>query len=230
LIAALQDNDLFSEGMESELYLSEYGERMLLEVELPEHKFDPGDGYPIQISIQCQNSVDKSCALEITIVHFRLVCQNGLVLQHGKLIRKTHLAKLDSRMMVENLSNTLKTAVEEQALLVKWFNKSVTIHQVNRWADDILANKWNKNDAARVCSIARSGYDGTVKPVKKTPPSLWQVGWNEQVPGASSPVNNVYHVSQALSWIASREKKLEDRLKKTMEIYGLVKSLLAELN
>lgn len=72
----------------------------------------------------------------------------------------------------------------------------------------------------------RSGSDGRVTPVSGHKPSQWQVGRMDPVPGACAPINNIYHASQALSWIASRQVKMEKRLKRMGEIYALVDELL----
>ena len=47
--------------------LSAYGERMHLEVRIPSFDFNPGDGHDMTLMVTCINSVDKSCALEITM-------------------------------------------------------------------------------------------------------------------------------------------------------------------
>jgi hypothetical protein len=54
-----------------------------------------------------------------------------------------------------------------------------------------------------------------------------QVASERQVPGAFAPVKNAFHVSQALSWLASHRGTLEDQFERTVEIDGLMSSLLA---
>jgi Domain of unknown function (DUF932) len=66
-------------GIQSLLLISEYGERMQWSCELPGFGFDPGDGHPIVLQINCLNSVDKTTALEISLSWFRLVCTNGMM-------------------------------------------------------------------------------------------------------------------------------------------------------
>jgi hypothetical protein len=50
-------------GTASSLLLSEYGERMQWSCPIPGMDFDPGDGHPIVLRINCLNSVDTSTVL-----------------------------------------------------------------------------------------------------------------------------------------------------------------------
>jgi hypothetical protein len=58
--------------------------------------------------------------------------------------------------------------------------------------------------------------DPTEKPVKRT----------MKVPGASEPVRNLYDVSQALSWVASRRNNPEERLDWQAAIPDLIEALV----
>ncbi len=60
---------------------------------------------------------------------------------------------------------------------------------------------------------------------KMVPPSQWQVAWDEVVPGANAPVENLYHAAQALSWVASRKRDLDERDRRIEAIPGLVEKL-----
>jgi hypothetical protein len=66
-------------GVASSLLLSEYGERMQWSCPIPNIDFDPGDGYPLVLRINCLNSVDTTTVLEITFNWYRLVCSNGMM-------------------------------------------------------------------------------------------------------------------------------------------------------
>jgi hypothetical protein len=49
------------DSAKTKLVISEYGERMELSVYLPEeYSFEPGDGYPLVLRLECFNSVDGS--------------------------------------------------------------------------------------------------------------------------------------------------------------------------
>ena len=47
-----------------------------------------------------------------------------------------------------------------------------------------------------------------------------------KVPGLFAPVENVYHASQVLSWIASQQGTIESQLTRLGQIHGLMDDLL----
>ena len=49
-----------------------------------------------------------------------------------------------------------------------------------------------------------------------------------KVPGLFTPVENVYHASQVLSWIASQQGTIENQLKRLGQIHGLMDILLKQ--
>ena len=49
-----------------------------------------------------------------------------------------------------------------------------------------------------------------------------------KVPGLFLPVENVYHASQVLSWIASQQGTIENQLKRLGQIHGLMDALLKQ--
>ena len=100
--ALIQHKDVFKflqEGLDyaglntkqltAKLKLTIYGERMHLIVNIPNYDFDPGDGEKIIMNVDCFNSVDKSCALQIGISWTRLVCTNGMMEEKKSSIRKS---------------------------------------------------------------------------------------------------------------------------------------------
>jgi len=237
----IQHHDLiktFQEGMsitdmgarwnEAELTLSEYGERMRLSITLPGFDYDPGDGCPILLRINCLNSVDKSTSLEINFSWFRQVCSNGMIYGLGKSsFRKVHLYSHTSEEVAEYINKQISKISDDRGLFKKLLSHNVTLDQFYRWADDCLANSWGSHAAARACSIATSGYDGKIidKGIK-CPSSQKLVSQDEEVPGAFSPVDNAYHVSQVLSWIARSRKTIQDQMEKMMDIPNLIDELI----
>jgi hypothetical protein len=88
LFRALKMTHIDISGVISSLLTSEYGERMHWSCPIPGIDFDPGDGHPVVLRINCLNSVDTSTLLEITLSWHRLtfladtsepkcVCQSG---------------------------------------------------------------------------------------------------------------------------------------------------------
>jgi hypothetical protein len=213
--------------IETDLYLSHYGERMLLWAKLKNQIFDPGDGFPLRSVIVCQNSVDKSCSMEIFIMQVREVCSNAMMRGYAHSIRRKHIRHANDRMNFTNeLSAALKWASRDFRVLSEWYQTSAAEELINDWVDAVLAKKWTVSEAARIAAICRMGWDGDVKPDKRLQPSQLQVGCMDQVPGACAPVNNVYHAAQALSWIASRQPAMEIRLAKTKQIPELIEALI----
>jgi hypothetical protein len=94
---------------------------------------------------------------------------------------------------------------------------------IERWADKVIAEEWNIGAAARVCHIARTGWDGIVAPVfDRRPAHLRTVSSDEEVPGACAPVGNLYHVSQVLSWLSGNRTTIEEQEHWTRKIPSLI--------
>lgn len=95
-------------GMPSSILLSEYGERMQWSCPIPHVGFDPGDGHPIVLRINCLNSVDTTTVLEITFSWYRLVCSNGMMFGLGdSRLRRRHIQSLDPGDIAAYLKSSL---------------------------------------------------------------------------------------------------------------------------
>lgn len=223
LSQAILQAGLASELCNTKLYLSRYGERMLLWVRLKNIIFDPGDGHPLQTIAVCQNSVDRSCSLEVFVMHVREVCSNGMIFGQARTIRRRHVQQKPWKLdFTVQLSRALQWAADDMKVLSRWYQTPVTLEAIEHWSKETVSKKWGPREAARVHNICTSGYDGQPKHVEGSPPDLYYVLPEEPVPGASAPVKNVYHAAQALSWIASHAPALEDRLAKTKQVEDLV--------
>jgi hypothetical protein len=229
LRAGLEAAYLNIEDMQIEIILSEYGERFKIKVNIPDLNFDPGDGFKIEQLVEAKNSVDKSCALEFTIMRRRLVCLNGMWVADGQdRLRKIH--NIDwmerpniSEFLIERISNV--SGFED--LMSDLIDYDITIDEIENWADDVLSKKWGKHVAARFCQIARVGYDGRVgRAPKGSPPHEYFVSSDIEVPGACAPIKNLYHLSQALSWVANKRSSIEDSDSFLQNIPTLLKPLL----
>jgi hypothetical protein len=228
LSEGLKAVDFFSEDITVEMMMSEYGERLSLTVAVPKIEFDPGDGMPLIMTIEARNSVDRSCAFEVRLRWRRMVCSNGMWVQDEDTLRKIHNIDWMNR---KNVAAFIDERVGEvsgyKAMLQTWLNKKVTQDDIEKWADEHLAKAWGVHIAARLCHIARSGFDGTVGRTKdKLPASQYYVSSDKKVPGACAPVNNLYHLSQALTWLAGDRGTVEDSDIKTADIPKLLKHFL----
>jgi len=225
---ALQLLNLESADVDSTLLLSEYGERMLWSCQLPNFDFDPGDGHPIVLRMNCVNSVDMSTSLEVTLEWFRLVCCNGLMFGLGESrMRRRHIRSLDPADVADYIREQLKTAKQEQSTYQKWMQHLVTLEQSANWVDTTVAKEWGPHAAARVWNVISLGEDGEVQqPKEKRPPHLLEVKATGRVPGAPVPAENLFHASQALSWIAGTRKSVQERIQYITQIPALMEPLV----
>jgi hypothetical protein len=215
--------------LKAEINLSEYGEKMHIAVRMPNFDFNPGDGHPITMMINCLNSVDKSCALEINMSWKRLICSNGMMNLERSYFRKIHNTTywMSSQNISEYLKEQFESAPGELSVYKKWKDTALTIEKIEGWADETVSAEWGAHAAARTCHIARTGFDGQIEdPFEKALPHNKKVKSELRVPGACAPVDNAFHLSQVLSWIASHRNSLEDQMEKIREIHGLMKSIL----
>lgn len=230
-ILSLLEAGLIGAGLDAlwddaEMLLSHYGERMLFSMRLTAHGFDPGDGYPLTVKVNCLNSVDKSTALEIDFSWFRQVCSNGMKVGGDANLRKLHLRSLCKEDVAAYLKEQFAQLPEEREHYNRWLETRVELDALHRWADNELAGRWGKNAAARACHIARTGWDGTVQNDRANIlPHRRKVVSEQQVPGACAPVQNAFHVSQVLSWLARQRRTIQDQHEKMAEIAGLVDAL-----
>jgi hypothetical protein len=231
LATALADCQIDPKALTAELMLSEYGERMCLDVRIPKFDFNPGDGHNIAMHVTCMNSVDKSCALEIIMQWKRLVCRNGMVRAARSNLRRIHNTDwLSIANINQYLRQEFATAPGDVGVYTGWKKHAITMPMIETWADEVLNQAWGVHAAARACHIAKTGYDGQIEdPFEKAPPHEKRVTSECEVPGSCAPVSNVFHLSQVLSWIASHRNSIEDRMVKTREIYGLIEPLISGL-
>lgn len=213
-------------GVASSLLLSEYGERMQWSCAVPNMDFDPGDQHPLVLQINCLNSVDTSTVLEITFSWFRLVCSNGMMfgLKESRLRRK-HVHSLDPTDIATYLKEQLDQLPEEKSMYARWFKTSVEPPALVDWIDGQVANEWGPHAAARMWNIVTRGFDGDVEQARDLKPHELNVKDATKVPGSGAPVKNLFHVSQALSWIAGTRNTIPERLDYVKAIPRLMEPL-----
>jgi Domain of unknown function (DUF932) len=200
-------------GVASSLLLSEYGERMQWSCPIPNMDFDPGDGHPIVLRINCLNSVDTSTVLEITFSWYRLVCSNGMMFGLGdSRLRRRHIQSLDPEDIAAYLKEQLDQRPEEQKLYARWQEEAVSADTLVGWINDKVAKEWGPHAAARAWNIIDEGFDGEVEQSRSIHPHQLQIKNKVLVPGACAPVRNLYHISQVLSWIAGTRQTISERL------------------
>lgn len=216
--------------LESTLLLSEYGERMQWSCNIPSFDFDPGDQCPIVLQINCLNSVDTSTVLEVTFAWYRLVCSNGMMFSvKDSWLRRRHIQSLDPNEIAAYLREQLAQLPAEQSLYKGWLARSVASQELQVWIDEVIAQSWGPHAAARLWNILKDGFDGDVQPAKNKKPHELEVVATHEVPGTYAPVGNLFHVSQALSWIAGTRHTVQERLEHLKAIPALMKPLSKSL-
>jgi hypothetical protein len=213
-------------GIDSSLLLSEYGERMQWSCAIPNMDFDPGDGYPLVLRINCLNSVDTSTVLEITFSWYRLICSNGMMfgLKDSRL-RRRHVQSLDPEDIAAYLKEQLDQLPQEKSLVATWLKTTVEPSSLIEWLDEKVAKEWGPHAAARVWNIINEGFDGEVEQARNLKPLQLPITSTNAVPGACAPVRNLFHVSQALSWIAGTRNTIPERLEHVKAIPRLMEPL-----
>jgi hypothetical protein len=211
---------------DSSLLLSEYGERMQWSCPIPNMDFDPGDGYPLVLRINCLNSVDTTTVLEISFSWYRLICSNGMMfgLNESRL-RRRHIQSLDPEDIAAYLKEQLDQRPKEQTMYARWREESVDPLTLIKWIDEKVAKEWGPHAAARVWNIINEGLDGEVEQARNLKPHQLSITNTNTVPGACAPADNLFHVSQALSWIAGARQAIPERLEWVKAIPRLMEPL-----
>ena len=215
--------------VKAEIEITEYGERMALTLYLPEaYNFDPGDGYPLNLRIECFNSVDGSTRFRVLMGWFRFVCSNGLIIGVTYSdVRRRHIAGLG----LGDVNTVLKAGIEESQKeknnLELWIKKPIKLTNLKTWIDKDLKDLWGFKAATRAYHIARCGYDmEIVGPYKDKSPTTIKVRTTKPVPGAPPQCRSLYDVSQILAWIAKERRDVQEQLQWREQISGLLKPLM----
>ena len=213
-------------ALASTLLLSEYGERMHWSCPIPNVEFDPGDGNPIVLRINCLNSVDTSTVLEIVFSWFRLVCSNGMMFGLGdSQLRRRHIQSLDPEDIAAYLNHELAQVAKEEGLYKSWCRTEVSPAALMGWVDNTLAKEWGPHAGARVWKIINEGLDGEVDQTRNLKPHELPLTNTSAVPGSCAPARNLFHISQALSWVAGTRRTITERLEYIRAIPGLIEPI-----
>lgn len=277
VLTALENHVGDSQSLEAELRLSKYGARMWITFLLPNWKFDPGDGYPVVLQVNCLNSVDKSIAVRIHLSWHR---ERSNTEMQGRMLKRNHDAAFKIEEIEEFLAYQFRRFSREESLYKKWYEAKLDWKSIVTWINKTVAEKWGAHTAVRVYHIAETGNDIKIEKVFRITNARdgfkikeIQIGrgslqleksdfivdymvqeedryWIERfitdhrmdynkvrflkvkmihkVPGLFAPVENVYHASQILSWIASQQGTIESQLTRLGQIHGLMDDLLKQ--
>lgn len=201
--------------VKAELNITEYGERMALSLFLPaKHCFDPGDGYPMALRLECLNSVDGSTRFRVLMGWFRLVCSNGLVIGvTSSDVRRRHVGDLQLQDVSEVLTSGLKESETEKENFKRWRKAGITLEQIAPWVDKNLKDGWGFKAAARTFHIARCGYDAAITgQYKDNTPTTIAMKKVKRVPGTPEQCHNLFDLSQILAWLAQERRDVQEQL------------------
>ena len=210
------------------LTMSESGARMAMRVELPKRfAFNAPDGYPMALTFECFNSVDRTVPLFAVLGWFRFVCSNGLVVgtTHASL-RNNHRPPLRIDELEPVLTDGLSAAACDRDRLTESISRRVSTEALRMWVDGPVAKEWGAFAATRVHAIATRGVDGEPSRTPQgVPPHARGIINPKTVPGAGAPCKDGYGLAQALAWIAARRNDVAERV----AWRGAIPKLLAEL-
>ena len=144
------------QALGAKLRLSKYGARMWLTLLLPNCQFDPGDGYPIVLTLNCYNSVDKSVAVRIHLAWQRGISGTEIM---GREFRKVHNQLFKVEDIEEFLALQFRRLPAEQKLYRQWHETKIAWHQIVDWLGKNVAKIWGVQTALRAYHIAKAGED-----------------------------------------------------------------------
>jgi hypothetical protein len=214
--------------VKAELKITEYGERMALSLYLPDkYQYDPGDGHPMALRLECINSVDGSTRFRALMGWFRLVCSNGLIIGVTRSdIRRRHVGDFQIQDIGTVLTSGLNESETEKKNFEKWRKTPITLKRLAPWSEDALRKGWGFKAATRAFHIARTGADvEIVGQFKGNTPTTIAVHVVKAVPGAPKESHTLYDVSQILAWLAKERRDLQEQLEWREQIPDLLNSL-----
>src|ERR1035438_1390259 len=135
---------------------------------------------------------------------------SGIVpMNHYRLVREVILATQGDK---ETFKSWLSKTIEPEALI--------------RWFDEDVHQRWGTKAAVRVLGIAMSGCDvAPVGNVKNQSPSEIKTRKLDQVPGLVGPVENIFGISQVLSWLAGQRAEIGEDFEWRSQVQDLMNKL-----
>lgn len=226
---ALKSSNVPPSDVKAELMITDYGERMALSLYLPEkYSFDPGDGHPMALRLECFNSVDGSTRFRALMGWFRFVCSNGLIIGVTRTdVRRRHVGDIRLSDISQVLASGIEDSETEKRNFEWWRRKKVVQVQLAGWIEKGLRKGLGFKAAARAYRISQTGHDAEVLgPYKGNTPITVPVRQGASVPGTPTKSQTIYDVSQILAWLAKERRDLQEQLEWREKIPDLLKPLL----
>jgi hypothetical protein len=226
--AGIRQAGIETKELRCELGLTELGEWMNLRIYFPDrYSHMPEDQQELALRLECFNSVDGSSRLVILLGWLRFICSNGMVIGETRTdLHDIHNKNMDLKKIPGIIGKALKFVEDDLKRFSSWENHSVQPNLLEPWINKVLCQAWNKKAACRVYHICKSGFDVEITdPFAPGDASQKPVTQAGKVPGASGPAQNLYDVSQALSWIATGRNSAEEKVEWQAAIPGLIERL-----
>lgn len=221
-----------SDTVVAALRMTEFGERMELSLQLPnQYSFDPGDGYPMTLQLECLNSVDGTTRFRAMMGWFRFVCSNGLVVGVTRSdIRRRHAGEVD----LGDLQAVITAGVDECEAEVKrfgiWRQTKVSSSKIVMWIEQDVRKLFGFKAAARAYHIAKTGFDAeVVGNYKEKSPTNIEMKVAERVQGAPLRSDNLFDLSQILAWLATQRRDVQEQLEWRERIIDVMQPLTSAI-
>jgi hypothetical protein len=228
-IQALDRANISAADVKAEIKITEYGERMALSLYLPDkYSFDPGDGNPMALRLECTNSVDGSTRFRALMGWFRFVCSNGLIIGVTQSdVRRRHVGDLILGDVHTVLTSGISVSEVEKKNFERWRNVEIRPDKLASWVDKELRAGWGFKAAARTFHIAQHGMDAEIiGQYKDNAPTTIAMRPTNPVPGTPKYCSNLFDVTQVLAWLAKERRDVQEQLEWREGIPNLTASLL----
>jgi hypothetical protein len=202
---------------------------MRLSLYMPERfNFDPGDGNPMAMRLECFNSVEGSTRFRALLGWFRFICSNGLVIGVTKTdLRRRHVGNLSIEDIGRVLKDGLSDAEQEKKALQSWRDYNINSDDLTQWVNKDVRKEWGFKAATRTFHIAKTGHDVEIAgSYQKEKPTTIKVEKSTKVPGSPEKVKNAFDMSQILAWLAKERNDLQEQFEWRQQIPGLMNTLL----
>ncbi len=228
-IRALETAKIDPVNVKAELRITEYGERMALSLYLPDkYSFDPGDGHPMALRLECLNSVDGTTRFRALMGWLRFVCSNGLIIGVTRSdVRRRHIGDLRLSDVGTVFTSGVEESETEKKNFERWRKSRVTLDKIVPWVDKELREGWGFKAAARTFHIAGCGSDGKiVGQYKGNTPTTIAMEKSKPVPGAPGKCHKLFDLSQILAWLAKERRDVQEQLEWREKIPDLMAPLM----
>lgn len=181
----------------------------------------------MRFRIEVFNSVEGSFRLMAVAGWLRFVCSNGLIVGTALMdLRKQHRQQLQ----VEDIGRLLREAIQnvdsDKNAFARWKAQRIDPRAFLAWINDDVREQWGVKAAVRVLGIARSGQDVVPTGDMKQPPSEIETKVVGNVAGMVGPVEDVFGLTQVLSWVAGQRSETAEDLEWRSNVPELIDRLV----